>query len=202
VKELASSGKVSIIIIDHNYAHLFQLCDRVNVMQGGRITIDRYIKDTSLEELTEVMVSSYRSQIQDVAASAPAIGPRAPRPVRPERRSRVGLRAGVAVAVVVLAAVPPHKVVVALAGSGILKGASFRVSTVPWSLAWSYSCKALGNPGNFIAQIKQGSSLDAKDKEVNELGLKGAGVSLYHDTGSFTLRIISECKWAVRVKNG
>ena len=99
-------------------------------------------------------------------------------------------------------AVPPHKVVVALSGSGILKGASFRVSTVPWSLAWSYSCKALGNPGNFIAQIKQGSSLDSKDKEVNELGLKGAGVSLYHDTGSFTLRIISECKWAVRVKNG
>ena len=41
VKELAASGKVSIIIIDHNYAHLFQLCDRVNVMQGGRITIDR-----------------------------------------------------------------------------------------------------------------------------------------------------------------
>ena len=232
VKDLASTGKVSIIIIDHNYAHLFQLCDRVNVMQGGRITIDRYIKDTSLEELTEVMVSSYRSQIQDVAASTPVIGPRPPRPVRPERRSRVGLRAGVAVAVVVLAAViaivasnvgnhssksttsttrapttttlavPPHKVVVALSGSGILKGASFRVSSVPWSLAWSYSCKALGNPGNFIAQIKQGSSLDAKDKEVNELGLKGAGVSLYHDTGSFTLRIISECKWAVRVKNG
>ena len=41
VKDLASSGKVSIIMIDHNYAHLFQLCDRVNVMQGGRITIDR-----------------------------------------------------------------------------------------------------------------------------------------------------------------
>ena len=39
VKELAASGRVSIIVIDHNYAHLFELCDRINVMQGGRITI-------------------------------------------------------------------------------------------------------------------------------------------------------------------
>ena len=34
VKDLASSGRVSIIVIDHNYAHLFELCDRINVMQG------------------------------------------------------------------------------------------------------------------------------------------------------------------------
>ena len=50
-----------MIIIDHNFAHLFELCDRVNVMQGGRITIDQLTNDTSLEELTELMVSSYRS---------------------------------------------------------------------------------------------------------------------------------------------
>ena len=31
-----------MIIIDHNFAHLFELCDRVNVMQGGRITIDQH----------------------------------------------------------------------------------------------------------------------------------------------------------------
>jgi ABC-type sugar transport system ATPase subunit len=53
-----------MIIIDHNFAHLFELCDRVNVMQGGKITINQKTKDTSLEELTELMVSSYRSQIQ------------------------------------------------------------------------------------------------------------------------------------------
>jgi hypothetical protein len=33
-------------------------------MQGGRITIDQRTQDTSLEELTELMVSSYRSQLQ------------------------------------------------------------------------------------------------------------------------------------------
>ncbi|MGO9963935.1 MAG: ATP-binding cassette domain-containing protein, partial [Acidimicrobiales bacterium] len=37
VRSLAKSRNVSMIIIDHNFAHLFELCDRVNVMQGGRI---------------------------------------------------------------------------------------------------------------------------------------------------------------------
>ena len=69
VRELASSRNVSMIIIDHNFAHLFELCDRVNVMQGGRITIDQLTKDTSLEELTELMVISYRSQLQQAIDS-------------------------------------------------------------------------------------------------------------------------------------
>jgi simple sugar transport system ATP-binding protein len=66
VKDLATSGRVSIIVIDHNYAHLFELCDRINVMQGGRITIDQQVHETSLEELTELMVSSYRREIEAV----------------------------------------------------------------------------------------------------------------------------------------
>ncbi len=66
VKDLAASGRVSIIVIDHNYAHLFELCDRINVMQGGRITIDQQVAETSLEELTELMVSSYRREIEAV----------------------------------------------------------------------------------------------------------------------------------------
>ena len=67
VKDLASSGRVSIIVIDHNYAHLFELCDRINVMQGGRITIDQPVHETSLEELTELMISSFRSQLEEVS---------------------------------------------------------------------------------------------------------------------------------------
>ncbi len=66
VKDLAKSGRVSIIVIDHNYAHLFELCDRINVMQGGRVTIDKQVHETSLEELTELMVSSYRRQLEAV----------------------------------------------------------------------------------------------------------------------------------------
>ena len=64
VKDLASSGRVSMIVIDHNYAHLFELCDRINVLQGGRITIDQPVHETSLEKLTELMVRSFRSQLE------------------------------------------------------------------------------------------------------------------------------------------
>ena len=67
VKDLAASGRVSMIVIDHNYAHLFELCDRLNVLQGGRITIDQQVRETSLEELTQLMVSSYRSQLEEVS---------------------------------------------------------------------------------------------------------------------------------------
>lgn len=69
VKDLAKSGRVSIIVIDHNYAHLFELCDRINVMQGGRITLDQQVHETSLETLTELMISSYRSALEDVSSA-------------------------------------------------------------------------------------------------------------------------------------
>jgi simple sugar transport system ATP-binding protein len=71
VKDLAASGRLSIIVIDHNYAHLFELCDRINVMQGGRITIDQPVHETSLEELTELMLSSYRSQLEESSSDGP-----------------------------------------------------------------------------------------------------------------------------------
>ncbi len=66
VKDLASSGRVSIMVIDHNFAHLFELCDRILVIQGGKITVNRQVHETSLEELTELMVSSYRRQLEAV----------------------------------------------------------------------------------------------------------------------------------------
>ena len=39
VKDLSARG-VSMIVIDHNYAHLFALCDRLNVIQQGKVTVD------------------------------------------------------------------------------------------------------------------------------------------------------------------
>ena len=62
VKDLSSQG-VSMIVIDHNYAHLFALCDRLNVIQQGRITVDTRVADTSVEELTELMVRSFQRQL-------------------------------------------------------------------------------------------------------------------------------------------
>jgi ABC-type sugar transport system ATPase subunit len=62
IKDLAQRG-VSMIVVDHNYAHLFELCDRLNVIEQGRITLDQTVADTSIEELTAYMVAEYRKQV-------------------------------------------------------------------------------------------------------------------------------------------
>jgi simple sugar transport system ATP-binding protein len=63
VRDLSARG-VSMIVIDHNYAHLFALCDRLNVVQQGAVAVDVRVADTSIEELTELMVSAFRRQLQ------------------------------------------------------------------------------------------------------------------------------------------
>ena len=63
VKDLSSRG-VSMIVIDHNYAHLFALCDRLNVIQQGKVTLDRPVAETTIQELTELMVTAFRRQLE------------------------------------------------------------------------------------------------------------------------------------------
>lgn len=63
VKDLSRRRGVSMIVIDHNYTHLFELCDRLVVIQQGRVAFDQQVRDTSVEELTELMVSEYRRQL-------------------------------------------------------------------------------------------------------------------------------------------
>lgn len=63
VKDLSRNRGVSMIVIDHNYTHLFELCDRLNVIQRGRIAFDQQVKDTSVEELTKFMVTEYRREL-------------------------------------------------------------------------------------------------------------------------------------------
>jgi ABC-type sugar transport system ATPase subunit len=62
IHDLRDEGKVSIIIIAHNYAQVLEVCDRVNVLQYGQITLDRPTSEISVEELTELMVAEYRSR--------------------------------------------------------------------------------------------------------------------------------------------
>ncbi len=63
IKDLSHNRGVSMIVIDHNYTHLFELCDRLNVLQDGRITYDQAVQATSIEELTELMVAEYRRRV-------------------------------------------------------------------------------------------------------------------------------------------
>jgi len=62
ISDLKERGDVAIVIIAHNYAQALQVCDRVNILQQGRITFDRPVADTSVAELTELMVAGYRGR--------------------------------------------------------------------------------------------------------------------------------------------
>jgi len=60
IARLKQEGRVSIIMILHNYVHVFQACDRVSLIQDGVISFDRPTSETSVEELTEIVVEEYR----------------------------------------------------------------------------------------------------------------------------------------------
>jgi simple sugar transport system ATP-binding protein len=60
VARLRAEGRVSIIMIAHNYVHVLESCDRVNLIQDGHITFDRASAETSVEELNEIVVNEYR----------------------------------------------------------------------------------------------------------------------------------------------
>jgi ABC-type sugar transport system ATPase subunit len=65
VTKLKEQGNVSIIIIAHNYGQVLQVCDRVNMIQDGKITLDKRADETSAEELTEVVVAEYRKALEE-----------------------------------------------------------------------------------------------------------------------------------------
>jgi len=61
VRDLKARGEVSIIIIAHNYAQVLEVCDRVNLLQHGEITYDKPTAETSVQELTDLVVAEYRA---------------------------------------------------------------------------------------------------------------------------------------------
>ena len=60
IDRLKASGRVSIILVLHNYVQVFQACDRVNLIQDGSIVLDKPTAESSVEELTEIVVDQYR----------------------------------------------------------------------------------------------------------------------------------------------
>jgi simple sugar transport system ATP-binding protein len=80
IARLKAEGNVSIIMILHNYVHVLTACDRVNLIQDGVISLDKPTAETSVDELTEIVVEEYRRARQEansgngagaVAASQP-----------------------------------------------------------------------------------------------------------------------------------
>jgi simple sugar transport system ATP-binding protein len=68
VARLRAEGRVSIIMIAHNYVHVLESCDRVNLIQDGEITFDKPTADTSVEELNDIVVEEYRRARAAMAA--------------------------------------------------------------------------------------------------------------------------------------
>ena len=64
VRDLKDRG-MSIIIIAHNYGQVFPVVDRVNLLRGGKIEFDKSSRDTSVEELTEMVVAEYRKALEE-----------------------------------------------------------------------------------------------------------------------------------------
>jgi len=70
VQDLKRRGDVSVIIIAHNYGQVFEICDRVNLVQQGEITFDKPSSETSVEELTDLVVKEYRQALEERQRSA------------------------------------------------------------------------------------------------------------------------------------
>src|SRR5438270_11477883 len=68
IARLKAEGNGSIIMILHNYIHVFQACDRVSLIQDGVIAFDRATAETSVEELNEIVVEEYRRARQAAIA--------------------------------------------------------------------------------------------------------------------------------------
>ena len=68
IARLKAEGRVSIIMILHNYVHVFQACDRVSLIQDGVISLDKPTNETSVDELNEIVVEEYRRARQAAKA--------------------------------------------------------------------------------------------------------------------------------------
>ncbi len=72
VARLKEEARVSIIMILHNYVHVLQACDRVSMIQDGVIALDKPTSETSVEELTDIVVNEYKRARQEAHEEAPA----------------------------------------------------------------------------------------------------------------------------------
>lgn len=61
IRDLKEQGH-SMIVVAHNFIHIVEICDRVNLLQHGTITFDKPVAETSAEELTDLVAAEYRAK--------------------------------------------------------------------------------------------------------------------------------------------
>ena len=69
IQRLKEERGIPMILIVHNYAQVFDVCDRVNLLRNGRIEYDKPVAETSVEELTELVVAEYRKARQGTSGA-------------------------------------------------------------------------------------------------------------------------------------
>jgi len=67
--------------------HLFDICDRINVIQQGQVTLDADLSEISIEELIELMVRSRRRELSKYLSGAEIPAETVTNP-QPEGRTR------------------------------------------------------------------------------------------------------------------
>ena len=60
IGRLRARTSMPMIFVAHNYAHVLQLCDRVNLMEDGRIALDEPASQSLVEELMSRMTARVR----------------------------------------------------------------------------------------------------------------------------------------------
>ena len=70
IRNIKRKGDVSVIVIAHNYAQVLEIADRVNLLQQGEITFDKPAKDTSVQELNDIVIAEYRRALEERQRSA------------------------------------------------------------------------------------------------------------------------------------
>jgi simple sugar transport system ATP-binding protein len=66
IQRLKEGGEIAMIIVAHNYAQIFDVCDRINLVEGGVIAFDKRTSETSVQELTDRVVHEDRSAREGV----------------------------------------------------------------------------------------------------------------------------------------
>jgi simple sugar transport system ATP-binding protein len=70
IRDLKRRGDLSIIIVAHNYGQAIEICDRINLLQHGEITFNKLSKDTSVQELNDIVIEEYRRALLERQKSA------------------------------------------------------------------------------------------------------------------------------------
>ena len=61
ILRLKARGDLSIAMIMHNYAQTLDIADHIMLMQRGEVTYERAAKETSVEELLDIVRREYRA---------------------------------------------------------------------------------------------------------------------------------------------